>query len=149
MTLYLAYGMNTNINQMSYRCPDAISIGRIDISGYRLVFRGVADIEEDSTGILQAVLWDITDKCERSLDILEGYPNFYDKKYINVVIGRKTHQAMIYQMTNDYRSEYYPPSDYYQNMLEDGYYYHGLNLEQIYNAPGFNEVEDNYVYSGL
>ena len=140
--LYAAYGMNTNIDQMASRCPDAISIGRIDVSGYRLVFRGVADIEEDSTGILQAVLWNITGKCERALDILEGYPNFYDKKYINVVIGRKTHRVMIYQMTDDYRSEYYAPSDYYQNMLEDGYHYHGLNLEQIYNAEGFNYIED-------
>lgn len=146
VTLYLAYGMNTNINQMSYRCPDAISIGCVEISGYSMVFRGVADIEEDSNGILQAALWDITSNCERALDMLEGYPEFYHKKYIDVVIGSNTHRAMIYQMTNDYRVDYHPPRKYYQNMLEDGYADHGIDLQQIYNAPGFNEVEDNYVY---
>ena len=45
MALYLAYGMNTNIDQMASRCPGSVSIGRVDIPDHRLVFRGVADIE--------------------------------------------------------------------------------------------------------
>ena len=143
--LYLAYGMNTNIDQMAGRCPGSVSIGRVDIPDYRLVFRGVADIEYSPGSTLQTVMWDITPSCEDALDILEGYPTFYTKKYLNVEIGTKVYQAMIYQMVGD-RLDYSTPSSYYQNMLEEGYQDHGLDLNQIYGAEGFYEVEDTLDY---
>ena len=145
MTLMLAYGMNTNIDQMASRCPGSISIGRVDIPDYRLVFRGVADIEYSEGDVLQTVMWDITPACEDALDILEGYPTFYTKKYLQVEIGSKTYEAMIYQMVGD-RLDYSTPSSYYQNMLEEGYQDHGLDLNQIYGAEGFYEVEDTLDY---
>lgn len=137
----LAYGMNTNIDQMASRCPGSVSIGRVDIPDYRLVFRGVADIEHSKGDVLQTVLWDITPACEDALDMLEGYPTFYTKKYINVEFNGKVYEAMIYQMVGD-RLDYSHPSSYYQNMLEEGYQDHGLDLDQIYTAEGFYEVED-------
>ena len=143
MTLMLAYGMNTNIDQMAGRCPNSISIGRVDIPDYRLVFRGVADVVESPGDILQTVLWDITPRCEAALDILEGYPTFYTKKYLDVKIGSKTYEAMIYQMIGD-RLDYSHPSMSYQNMLEEGYQAHGLDLNQIYEAEGFCAIEDNF-----
>lgn len=143
MTLMLAYGMNTNIDQMAGRCPNSISIGRVDIPDYRLVFRGVADVVESPGDILQTVLWDITSRCEAALDILEGYPTFYTKKYLDVKIGSKTHEAMIYHMIGD-RLDYSHPSMSYQNMLEEGYQAHGLDLNQIYEAEGFCAIEDNF-----
>ncbi len=145
--LYLAYGMNTNIDQMASRCPKAVSIGRVDIPDMRLVFRGVADVEYSYGDVLQTVLWDITPDCELALDMLEGYPTFYDKKYIDVEINGKTYEAMIYQMVGD-RLDYSHPGSYYQQMLEEGYQDHGLELNQIYEAEGFCEVEDTLDYMG-
>ena len=145
MTLMLAYGMNTNIDQMASRCPGSVSIGRVDIPDYRLVFRGVADIEYSPGDELQTVMWDITPACEAALDILEGYPTFYTKKYLKVDINGKTYDAMIYQMVGD-RLDYSAPGMYYQQMLEEGYQDHGLDLNQIYNAEGFCEVEDTLDY---
>lgn len=145
--LYLAYGMNTNIDQMAGRCPGSVSIGRVDIPDHRLVFRGVADIEHSPGDVLQTVLWDITPACEAALDILEGYPTFYDKKYIDVEINGKLYEAMIYQMVGD-RLDYSHPSSYYQQMLEEGYQDHGLDINQIYEAEGFCEVEDTLDYMG-
>jgi hypothetical protein len=139
--LYLAYGMNTNIDQMASRCPGSVSIGRVDIPDYRLVFRGVADIEYSPGDTLQTVMWDITPACEDALDMLEGYPTFYTKKYLQVEIGRKSYEAMVYQMVGD-RLDYSHPSSYYQQMLEEGYQDHGLDINQIYEAEGFCEVED-------
>ncbi len=139
--LYLAYGMNTNIDQMASRCPGSVSIGRVDIPDFRLVFRGVADIEYSPGDVLQTVMWDITPACEDTLDILEGYPTFYTKKYIDVEINRKKYRAMIYQMVGD-RLDYSHPSSYYQNMLEEGYQDHGLELNQIYEAEGYDAIED-------
>jgi hypothetical protein len=139
--LYLAYGMNTNIDQMASRCPGSISIGRVDIPDYRLVFRGVADVEESYGDVLQTVMWDITPSCEAALDILEGYPHFYTKVYLDVTFGRKTYQAMMYKMVGE-RLDYSHPSYGYQHMLEEGYQDHGLDLEQIYNAQGFINYDD-------
>jgi hypothetical protein len=137
--------MNTNIDQMAGRCPNSVSIGRVDIPDYRLVFRGVADVEESIGDVLQTVMWDITPECEIALDMLEGYPTFYGKKYIDVQIGSKIYEAMIYQMIGD-RFDYSSPGSYYQTMLEEGYQDHGLDLNQIYNAEGFSEVEDTLDY---
>jgi hypothetical protein len=109
------------------------------------VFRGVADIEVSPGDTLQTVMWDITDECEVALDMLEGFPTFYGKKYIDVQINNKTYKAMIYQMIGD-RLDYYSPSNYYQYLLEEGYKDHGLELNQIYNAEGFSEVEDTLDY---
>ena len=108
--LYLAYGMNTNIDQMASRCPNAISLGRVDIPDHRLVFRGVADIEVSVGDVLQTVMWWITDDCELALDMLEGFPTFYGKKYFDINISNRDHKdkAMIYQMVGD-RLDYSSP----------------------------------------
>ena len=37
---YIAYGSNLDVDQMLRRCPDALTIGRSTIDGYKLVFRG-------------------------------------------------------------------------------------------------------------
>lgn len=37
---YIAYGSNLDVDQMLYRCPDALTIGRSTIDSYKLVFRG-------------------------------------------------------------------------------------------------------------
>ena len=133
--------MNTNIDQMAGRCPGSISIGRVDIPDYRLVFRGVADVEESYGDMLQTVMWDITPDCEEALDRLEGYPHFYTKIYLDVTIGRKTYQAMMYKMVGE-RLDYSHPNVSYQQMLEEGYQDHGLDLDQIYNAQGFINYDD-------
>lgn len=135
---YLAYGMNTNIYQMSQRCPNAVSIGRYDLVDHRLVFRGVADVEVSYGDVAQCVLWDITPECEAELDILEGYPSFYGKKYVTVTVNGKEHESMVYQMTGEY-IYYSSPNMYYQEMLEEGYKAHGLDVEQIYTAEGFRK----------
>lgn len=52
--LYMAYGMNTNRDAMEVRCPDAQALGGFYLPGYRLVFRGVADIIPDRDCIVSA-----------------------------------------------------------------------------------------------
>ena len=42
---YFAYGSNLNKKQMSVRCPTAQFIGAAELTGFKLVFRGVLDIE--------------------------------------------------------------------------------------------------------
>ena len=49
--LYFAYGSNLNLTQMANRCPQAKQLGSAYLPNWRLVFRGVADIE--GTGSLE------------------------------------------------------------------------------------------------
>lgn len=143
--LYLAYGMNTNIDQMAGRCPSSISLGRCEVPDHRLVFRGVADAVYSQGDTMQCVLWDITKECEYALDQLEGFPHFYDKKEVFIdFMGHKGY-AMMYYMVSAYGTSH--PNYSYQNMLEEGYYAHGLDLNQIYDAEGFDkqkQFEYNY-----
>lgn len=79
--LYFAYGSNINLEQMDYRCPDATVVGPVVLENYELLFRrgGFATIEPKKGERVHGLLWSITPECERSLDLYEGYPRFYDK----------------------------------------------------------------------
>ena len=42
--LYVAYGSNINLPQMSFRCPHSKVVGTAMVKGWELEFRGVATI---------------------------------------------------------------------------------------------------------
>ena len=131
---YFAYGMNTNIGEMSSRCPKAINLGRCTLKGFELKFRLHADIDEVAGSEMEGVLWDITEDCERALDRLEGYPYYYDK--IEVVVNsatpvdNMTHiMAMAYIMTSKGPEEV--PSTGYEDCLIEGYTANGLDVDKL------------------
>ena len=68
--LYFAYGSNINLDQMQYRCPDATVYGQAVLDNYDLRFRGsgVATVEPKEGACVYGLLWELTDKCEASLD---------------------------------------------------------------------------------
>ena len=139
---YFAYGMNTNIGEMSYRCPNAVCIGPAKIKNYKLVFRNHADIERADDGYVHGVMWKITSNCEQSLDLLEGYPFYYDKKEFIVELDKPmldmTHfLAMAYQMVD--QTTVSPPSQSYMDCLIEGYTTNNVNVDQIYRA-----LEESY-----
>ena len=82
--LYFAYGMNTNTQGMANRCPQAVAFGHARLLGHRFRFAGCADVQVDRRSHVDGVLWDITEECLASLDILEGYPYYYNRSYRQV-----------------------------------------------------------------
>ena len=132
--LYFAYGMNTNHDEMSFRCPNARFIGNAVLPHHRLAFRHVADFEKAKGFNLHGAIWLITDKCERALDGLEGFPTFYTKVYHYVDIKWqnrifKKSKVMIYQMVNQFL--YNKPSTSYFKCLLAGYKSSRLPLKQL------------------
>ena len=127
--IYLAYGSNMNLNQMKYRCPNAVLMGTAVLSGWRLMFRRksrpVATIEKETGCSLPVVLWEITDECEDSLDVYEGYPSFYTKTDVSAPFNGRTISAMAYVMTPGHELGK-PPADYYNTILE-GYRDNGID----------------------
>jgi hypothetical protein len=131
---YFAYGMNTNIDEMTQRCPRAINLGKCILKDYELKFRHHADIDYKHGSEMEGVLWDITPDCERALDCLEGYPYYYDKIEVIVdpfkLVNNNSHiVAMAYVMTS--KGSEQPPSVHYENCLIDGYTSNGLDVEKL------------------
>ncbi len=128
--------MNTNVDEMSRRCPNAVNLGRCTLQGFELKFRLHADIDRVNNSEMEGVLWDITPDCERALDSLEGYPFYYDKVEVIVIPDKPVNKnsrifAMAYIMTSKGKEE--PPSVRYEQCLIDGYTTNGLDVGKLTN----------------
>jgi len=140
--LYFAYGMNTNRDEMAYRCPGARALGRAVLPGYRFEFKSFATIVPSPGEQVEGVLWTITESDELALDILEGYPEFYDKKHVKVQQGID-YIAMTYIMNP--REKGYAPSDGYYSMVSEGYQAFGLSQQQLLDAKN-RSIKDIIIY---
>ena len=141
--LYFAYGMNTNRDEMAYRCPNARALGRALLPGYRLEFKSFATIVPSPKETVEGVIWTITDSDESALDILEGYPEFYDKKTVSVEHDGQSYIAMTYIMGP--REQGYAPSDGYYSMVSEGYQAFGLSQQQLLDAKN-RSIKEIIIY---
>lgn len=83
--LYVAYGSNLNIQQMSYRCPGATVAFTGYLINWKLLYRGsrtgsYATVKRCKGSKVPVAVWNIDLKHEEALDLYEGYPRFYKKK---------------------------------------------------------------------
>ena len=140
--LYFAYGMNTNKEEMAYRCPGAVALGKTLLPGYRFEFKSFATIVPDADSQVEGVLWTITDADEAALDILEGYPEFYDKRHVKVQQGID-YIAMTYIMGP--REKGHAPSDGYYSMVSEGYQSFGLSQRQLLEAKN-RSIKETWIY---
>ena len=135
--------MNTNKEEMAYRCPGAVALGRAVLPGYRLEFKSFATIVPNPKDRVEGVLWTITDTDELALDILEGYPEFYDKKTVSVEHQDQSYIAMTYIMGP--REQGYAPSDGYYSMVSEGYQSFGLSQRQLLDAKN-RSIKEIIIY---
>jgi len=140
--LYFAYGMNTNREEMAYRCPGARALGKAILPGYRFEFKSFATIVPSPGETVEGVLWTITESDELALDILEGYPEFYDKKHVKVQQDID-YIAMTYIMNP--REKGYAPSDGYYSMVSEGYQAFGLSQQQLLDAKN-RSIKEIIIY---
>ena len=127
---YISYGSNLNVRQMKYRCPTAKIVGTAVIRDYELLYKGsktgsYLTIEKKKGSVVPVAVWEVTAADEHSLDIYEGYPNFYYKKdiklqYKGIRTGkRRTIDAFAYIMHED--RPIGVPSIYYMKTCLEGY----------------------------
>ena len=131
--LYLAYGSNLNLEQMAWRCPKAEPLYGLQLNGFRLIFRGVADITQDEDAQINLGVFKITDECEVALDRYEGFPELYDKMYITM----DGEEFMTYQMVGH---RIYPPSEGYYRSIEQGYRDFGFDTELLRKAKSHSQL---------
>jgi gamma-glutamylcyclotransferase (GGCT)/AIG2-like uncharacterized protein YtfP len=130
--LYFAYGMNTNVDGMARRCPAAVSHGHARLVDHVFRFSGPADVVKHRGSFVDGVLWTITDDCLKALDMLEGFPHYYNRRFKEVWFGGRIVKACVYYMQPGHTD--YPPSQGYFDMVLEGYNEHGIPTEQLYNA---------------
>lgn len=124
-TYYFAYGSNLNIGQMAQRCPSAEPIGAATLRGFRLVFRGVADVIESDGDTVTGGVWEITGRDLEALDRYEGFPHLYGRRRIEVELeSGETVDALVYTMK---RGGFGAPSPYYYETIREGYGNFGLS----------------------
>jgi gamma-glutamylcyclotransferase (GGCT)/AIG2-like uncharacterized protein YtfP len=140
--LYFSYGMNTNSQGMSRRCPAAISHGRAVLLDHVFRFSGPADVVKCSDSYVEGVLWTITPECLKSLDSLEGFPHYYNRRTKKVLHQDRVVNALTYFMQPGHLD--CPPSDGYFNMVLEGYEEHGVPTEQLYNSVYFSTTVELY-----
>ena len=126
---YFAYGMNTNPEQMNYRCPNAQALGLAKLNHHRLEFRTLATISASPGQVVEGVLWEITSSDEDALDRLEGYLVYYGKKTVVVEHQGQQYRAMVYVM--DSTMLLAPPNNYYYQTVAEGYDKFGVSKHQL------------------
>ncbi len=147
---YLAYGSNLNVHQMAVRCPHAEVAGIATLRDWRLLFRGsktgaYLTIEPCRGAEVPVGVWEITESDERSLDRYEGFPAFYYKRTLPVVLDdifsgeRRWVEAMVYIMHEDRPLGI--PSWSYLTTCGDGYLDFGFDLEPLQDALAFVKKE--------
>lgn len=128
--LYIAYGSNIDEEQMAHRCPAASVVGTAIVEGHRLLFKGAKDrayatIEPEEGSHVPVLIWEISREDERRLDRYEGYPKFYNKKELPVLVNGETRNAMVYIM--DERNQQNKPGYNYYVILARAYIKYGFD----------------------
>jgi gamma-glutamylcyclotransferase (GGCT)/AIG2-like uncharacterized protein YtfP len=129
--LYFAYGMNTNPVEMSHRCPGAVSLGHARLINHTFRFAQHADVEPCADSYVDGVLWEITDEHLRALDLLEGYPHYYNRVVSSVIHGVRTFHVLVYRMQPGHLDS--EPTRGYYNLIQEGYRAHGVPTDQLEN----------------
>ena len=130
--LYLAYGMNTNQAEMARRCPEARCLGPAELPGYELVFSQHCDVRPNDQCSVHGLLWELTEQDLANLDILEGWPDYYDRGWVMVHHGDQTVLAITYWMRDS--PQLSEPSMPYLACVMEGYMEHDLPVDQVVAA---------------
>lgn len=144
MRYYIAYGSNLSVTQMGFRCPTAQQAQTAVLPDCRLEFRGLRDsafltIAPEKGSNVPVLLWKIKENDEKSLDRYEGYPSHYRKEMMEVEIGGRTQEAMVYVM-NEGRP-FGMPSDRYLNTVLEGYDRFGFDPKAVEDALKLSRQE--------
>ena len=138
MKYYIAYGSNLSVRQMAARCPEARVAGKAVLPDWKLVFRLHATIEPEKGSMVPVLIWEISDRDEQHLDAYEGWPSYYIKQEIEVMMtdlrGKHPRKvtAMVYIMTEGHNVRM--PMNGYVDVLAEGYERFGFDKDILRQA---------------
>jgi len=149
---YFAYGSNCNPAIMAKKRVEFISRSRGRLNGYHLLFNkmalrerlpdgiGFANINEDSAGTVEGVVYDIVDEHLPRLDESERYPEHYRRITVTVETEEGPTECLTYQAQLDKIADGLVPSRNYLNHILAGHdflskqYFDALDQSQTYQG---------------
>lgn len=157
--IYIAYGSNLNLEQMSIRCPNAVLLGTGYLKNAQLAFRGLGNYSfctvflrkrgyKTPIGIFQIDEYDLA-----SLDRYEGYPRHYIRKVIKptqvellswVFPEIALTDSIIYIMNGG--KPCMPTQGYFNTVLSG---YRQCNLDDRYLLKAYDEVNKQTGYKEM
>ena len=138
--LYFAYGSNLNHYQMkNIRCFGSKYLRNYFLKNYKLSFChpnklnkfGYANIIKKKGSFVAGAIWKITKEHEKILDVYEGFPDTYQKKYF-YLDGKK---IMFYFMSKYFFKS--PPVSYIYT-IDEGY--KNCEIDQKYLNKAINSL---------
>lgn len=139
---YIAYGSNMNVEQMEYRCPTATVCGITKLKNHMLSFKGLgstgfATLEAVEGKSVPVVIWKIRSRDEQNLDRYEGFPTHYHKKFLDVMVGNRKIEAMVYIMNE--KAVPTAPSAQYFDVILSGYRSFCFDEYILYEALNYDK----------
>ena len=123
---------------MAHRCPGAKIAGKAVLHDWKLAFGRHATIEPCPGGEVPVLIWELGEEDEQVLDRYEGFPTYYVKKDLDVIMtdldGKNPAvvTAMVYIMTEIQKDGYPSPTYYYT--IREGYKRFGFDLDILKRA---------------
>ena len=124
--------MNTNRRGMAQRCPGAVSLGHARLIDHSFRFATHADVVRCKGSYVDGVLWEIDQSHLNSLDHLEGFPYYYNRRRLRVAHEDRIVLAETYFMQPG-NLENLPGQGYF-DMVVEGYQEHRVPTEQLFNS---------------
>ena len=115
---------------MTWRCPGAISFGHARLLDHEFRFSHHADVVASPYQSVDGMLWLIDQDHLADLDILEGYPGYYNRAVLPVEYRGNIIMAECYRMQPDNNIDC-RPSQGYLDMIIEGYKEHDIPDDQI------------------
>ena len=142
--LYIAYGSNLNLAQMAARCPSASIYAAGLLNNWELVYGGHkanshATIIRKQGSTVPVLVWEIQPADEYRLDIYEGYPHYYFKKYIMVSIAGQKKES--YGLYHGRKTTPGRPSALYIKTILQGYVDNNMDISILKKSLEVNSIE--------
>ena len=117
---YFAYGANLNFYGMHSRCPGHLPRCIAYIENYKLVFRGVASIEQANGQRVYGAMYLLDESHMDALDRFEGYPRLYRREIMPIRKAGNNHhtEAWVYLMNPDKYGYSAPCGGYLETILD-------------------------------
>lgn len=117
---------------MSSRCKNSIPIKRVVLRNYKLIFNQLADMIEEEGELVLGAIYVISKDELLQLDKLEGYPDLYTRKQVEVEDENgNLYDAIAYVLVD---KDLEAPPEYYYNILIKGYADWELPIDNLEKA---------------
>lgn len=138
---YFGYGSNLDMGAMKRRCPGSSPVCAATLPDYRLTFSGVLTIEHNHPGEhVVGGLFTVTNSDIASLDAYEGFPHLYIKRYTHAQVQGKREEVFYYVMPEG-EFQLSPPSQFYYDIVKQGYRDFGLDVAELDAAVARAHIE--------